>query len=108
MAARFKPDKRLAQRLAHQREVKDALRPFAERVKAEAEHASPIGESGDYISFFVITETPTKLRVGNTDFAAHLVEWGSVNNPPYAPLRRGARAAGLRLDEHPPPGDLDA
>jgi hypothetical protein len=27
----------------------------------------------------------------------HLVEAGSVNNLPYAPLRRGARAAGLRL-----------
>lgn len=27
----------------------------------------------------------------------HLVEFGSVNNPPYAPLRRGVTAAGLRF-----------
>jgi len=27
----------------------------------------------------------------------HLIELGSVNNPPYAPMRRGAIAAGLRL-----------
>lgn len=32
-----------------------------------------------------------------SDFAWHLVEFGSVNNPPYAPLRRGVIAAGLRF-----------
>lgn len=26
----------------------------------------------------------------------HLVEWGSVNNPAHAPLRRGAERLGLR------------
>lgn len=30
------------------------------------------------------------------DDFAHLVEWGSVNNPAYAPLRRGAERVGLR------------
>lgn len=41
--------------------------------------------------------------VVDTDPFAHLVEAGSVNNPPYSPLRRGARAAGLRLeDPHTP------
>ena len=28
----------------------------------------------------------------------HLVEFGSVNNPPYAPIRSGVQAAGLRLE----------
>lgn len=41
-------------------------------------------------------------RVMATDPFGHLVEWGSANNPPYAPLRRGVLAAGLRLDEAPP------
>lgn len=36
-----------------------------------------------------------------TDPFGHLVEAGSVNNPPYAPLQIGARAAGLRLVEEP-------
>ena len=40
-----------------------------------------------------------ELAVVNTDYAGHLQEWGSINNPPHAPLRRGVRAAGLRLDE---------
>lgn len=32
-----------------------------------------------------------------SDYAGHLIEWGSINNPPYAPLRRGAEMTGLRL-----------
>jgi hypothetical protein len=42
---------------------------------------------------------------GTTVIAAdpfwHLVEFGSVNNPPYAPLRRGVIAAGLRFEPSP-------
>lgn len=38
-------------------------------------------------------------RVETTDPFGHIIEFGSVNNPPYAPLRTGVRAAGLRLDE---------
>lgn len=36
-------------------------------------------------------------RIRTLDVFWHLVEFGSVNNPPYAPLRRGLRAAGFRL-----------
>lgn len=36
-------------------------------------------------------------RVHADDIAAHIVEWGSVNNPAYAPLRRAAEALGLKL-----------
>lgn len=36
-----------------------------------------------------------------TDIAGHLAEWGSVNNPAYAPLRRGAEAAGFRTRPAP-------
>jgi hypothetical protein len=39
------------------------------------------------------------VYIVNTDFGGHLVEWGSANNPAHAPLRRGVRAAGLRLRE---------
>lgn len=41
---------------------------------------------------------PEGTRVVAADPFWHLVEYGSANNPPYAPLRRGVRAAGLRLD----------
>lgn len=49
------------------------------------------------------TENPARYAVATTDFAGHMVEWGSKNNPPYAVLRRAARAAGLKLREVPKP-----
>jgi len=78
------------------------IRELAERVKEEAEHATPIGQDErreHVIYFYKVVQYPTMARVINTDPFFHLVEWGSVNNPPYAPLRRGVTAAGLRLDE---------
>lgn len=39
-------------------------------------------------------------RLLTTDPAGHLIEWGSVNNPPYAPLRRAVQATGAHyVDE---------
>lgn len=35
----------------------------------------------------------------NTDYGGHLDEWGSKNNPAYAPLRNGVRNAGFPLEE---------
>lgn len=52
--------------------------------------------------FTVVIESDQQgVRLVNTDYGGHLMEFGSANNPPHAPLRRGARAAGLRLDETP-------
>lgn len=31
----------------------------------------------------------------------HIIEYGSKNNPAYAPFRRGVRAVGLKLREEP-------
>jgi hypothetical protein len=46
-----------------------------------------------------VEEAGDEVRVVNTDYGAWIVEVGSVNNPAHAPLRRGVRAAGLRLRE---------
>jgi hypothetical protein len=40
------------------------------------------------------------VRLRNTDRAALVEEYGALRTPALAPLRRGVRAAGLRLDEH--------
>lgn len=40
------------------------------------------------------------------DFAWHMIEFGSVHNPPLAPLRRGLRASGVRLVKAPKPPAL--
>lgn len=39
------------------------------------------------------------VTVGTTWPFAHLIEWGSVNNPPYAPLRKAVTGLGLRFVE---------
>jgi len=102
--ASFRPNRQARAQLARQPEHKAMLREQAERVKDSAERESPIGETGDYIDRFDIVELPTRMRVSNDDFAWHLTEFGSVNNPAYAPLRRGVRRAGLRLEEDPKGG----
>lgn len=70
------------------------LNDVAERVARAARREAP-ERTGDYRDSI---ETDGR-RVLTTDFAGHIIEWGSVKTPPYAPLRRGARAAGLRLSE---------
>lgn len=47
----------------------------------EADHRGPVG------------------RVASFDPFAHIIEFGSKNNPPYAPLRRGVEATGLRVTD---------
>lgn len=67
-----------------------------DRVEAEKHSVMPRQRSGS-----VVVEADARgIRVVNTDHGAHIDEYGSVNSPPYAPLRRGARRAGLRLEEH--------
>lgn len=61
--------------------------------------------TGEYQAYW---EETTKVRSSQSaDFTAsakietsdaiwHIIEYGSVNNPPYAPIRRGVEANGLR------------
>lgn len=73
-----------------------AAHAVRDRVEAEKHSVMPRQRKGS-----VIVEADARgFRVVNTDHGAHIDEFGSVNSPPYAPLRRGARRAGLRLEEH--------
>ncbi|MES2867616.1 MAG: hypothetical protein V4703_12810 [Actinomycetota bacterium] len=49
-------------------------------------------KSGHYARRVVQLDNRVELR----DIAWHIVEWGSVNSPAYAPVRRAVRAVGLR------------
>lgn len=101
----FRPNPNFVRDLKREQWFQGHLDEAAEAVKEAAERESPIGATEDYIHGFKVSKTPTTRKVGNTDFFAHLVESGSVNNPAYAPLRRGAEAAGLRLDEAAKPSE---
>jgi hypothetical protein len=41
--------------------------------------------------------------VGSTHFTSHFIEWGTVNMPAQAIIRRAVRSSGLELDEDPKP-----
>jgi hypothetical protein len=101
---RFIPNPAFVEELQAQPLYNAALERGANEAKKEAEAIAPQGESGYYASHFVVyKEENGSWVLGNTDFAAHWVEWGSVNNPAYAPLRRAVQAAGLHLREAPRP-----
>lgn len=96
---KFTRNRRFERDLRASAEFRKGLRKPANQIKRRAEQASPHGDSGQTERSFVVTDDGDQVRVGNTDPFFHLTEFGSANNPPYASLRRGVRAAGLRLDE---------
>jgi hypothetical protein len=106
MPARFVTDRKALAKLKREPAYQQLLDDAAEAVKDQAERNTPIGETHDTIHRYVITKTPTTRRVGNVDPFFHLTEFGSVNNPPYAPLRKGVTSAGLRLEAAPRTGPI--
>lgn len=74
----------------------------AERIRDAAKRAAPGGGTGAYARSLEALRDGTVVRVLTTDPAGHLVEFGSVNNQPYAPIRTGVSDAGYDLAEDPP------
>lgn len=81
----------------------DALDDTVGALKDKAEEINPEGKyRGGYSKRRYRTRKfPLSRRLFNTDTFFHLIEFGSENNPVYAPMRRAARALGLRLKETP-------
>lgn len=89
--------------------MQKALGLAAENLMNQAKNNAPIGKpkgrahgpSGYYMRRFQVRKYRNGYRVVNVDPFAHLVEWGSVNNPAYAPIRRAVRTSGLRYVPNP-------
>lgn len=100
----FVPNKKLPADLAKTAEYRAGLKDGAENVKRAAEAAAKavgapwMPRSGH--ETIEVTEEGDEVYVVNTDHGGHLMEYGSKNNPPHAPLRQGARSAGLTVDEN--------
>lgn len=77
--------------------VRDQIKTRATAVAGIAAGLAP--EAGDTVT---VEDDGQTITVGSDNPFFHLFEWGSVNNSPYAPLRRAVRAAGLRLEETGP------
>lgn len=71
-----------------------ALETIAEAAADAIRQAAPV-ETGS----FKRSVKADGARVISTDPFAHLIEFGSAHNHPYAPFRRGLRAAGFRVDD---------
>lgn len=63
--------------------------------KSIAEAARPFRDTGQYIRSI----QARKGRVHLEPHFAHIIEYGSANNPPQANVRRGVTAAGLRFED---------
>lgn len=79
-------------------EVRANLTRLMEPVRQQVVAVAPV-HTRRYARSIVVVEIDGRVYLGSTDPFAHLVEWGSVNNPAYAPLRRGVQNAGMRLEE---------
>lgn len=93
----FRPNPRLAAELKQDPGVRDELRQQANAAAGIVRSLTPHAPES-----YTVSADGESVTLGTSDSVGHLVEWGSVNNPPYAPLRRGVRAAGLRLEETGP------
>jgi hypothetical protein len=100
----FRANPRLAAELEAQGKAQAVLVKAAEKARPKAEALIP-GKDKAWMprkgnrGTVVVEVTATGARLVNTDHGGHLQEWGSKNNAPAAPLRRGVQAAGFRLHE---------
>lgn len=95
----FVPNPRFDAELKRDPGIRAELRRRANRAIAIA--------AGDTISpkfapGFYVEDNGDTVTAGTTNPFFHLDEWGSIHNPPRAPLRRAVRAAGTRLEETGP------
>lgn len=98
MRSFFRHNPKLAEELEGQDETKQALAEQAKSAQANSEQLA-VRIMPSQSQAFEVVEDDDGVRLVNTDHGGHLAEFGSSNNPPLAPLRRGVRAAGFRLEE---------
>lgn len=101
----FRPRKTFERELRGQPEFKTRMRATTTLLAIVIKAAAPRG-TGAKAGGFKRRVRPRGYRVVLGDEFWHLVEYGSANNPPYAPVRRGTRELGLRFEnagtEHMP------
>ncbi len=94
---RFVPNPRYEAQAKRDPQMRAMLRNRAAKAAQEVER---IGRTFARSYKATVEETADGVRIeGNTDGinAASWAEFGSQNNPAYAPLRRGTEAAGLKI-----------
>jgi 20S proteasome alpha/beta subunit len=98
----FIPNPHFEEQFVREAQPRAAMLALAQKVK-NAAAAAVDDDTGHYASTLVTGSDDDGAYVATTDVAGHIIEWGSANNPPLAPIRRGVIAAGLSLEEDPKP-----
>jgi hypothetical protein len=98
MGAFYVANKLFEQQMKLNDEFIDALYESGKQAAAEARSIAPV-VTGAYKRSIWADRGTFEVTVGSHDPFGHMIEWGSINNEAYAPIRRGVLAAGLRLDE---------
>lgn len=98
MPSYFRKNPGFNQELSSEAGYKEALAVAAKPAEAAAKSFAPV-RTGAYRDSIHVVIDSKGVRLDASDFKAHWVEWGSANNSPSAPLRRGVRAAGLKFKE---------
>ena len=84
----------------------ETVQAFEEAAQAVADEANELRhqfyrEEGAVLVRNESSRINLNVYVVNVDPGGHMDEWGSVNNEPYAPLRRGVENAGLEFQPLP-------
>ena len=96
----FRPNRTAQRQLERQAAFQKTRQQAAQEIARNASALAPDGGPHKGVrETYQAASDGDQIRAETTDAFGHLVELGSKNNPPYAPLRRAARAVGLRLDE---------
>lgn len=103
MSTRVVIDRKALKAVLKESAAQTALDETVKAIKAKAEEIAPVGKvhGGYFQRHFKTRRYPYSRRLMNTDPFAHLVEFGSANNPVYAPMRKAVRALRLRFKENP-------
>jgi hypothetical protein len=100
MASKFVPNPLFEQELLRSTLLQDDLQKVAEDIAEKAVAAAP-EDDGDYKAGIEAVsgmgEDGVQARVNANDWKSGLIEFGTEDTPTFAPLRRGAEAAGHKV-----------
>lgn len=100
MPVRFVPNPNFARQLLRAPEAGQVLETVAAIAQNAIKSASPSRRYTRTVlaPTLVLGPNGQTARIATTSSIWHILEYGSVNNPPYRPLAGGVQAAGLTFE----------